>query len=66
LAGILKRWKLDMPVIDVAIEAHASTNASSLTFPIDGHLNEAGHAYIAERAAGPLRALIDASLLFAN
>ena len=49
--GIMAGWGLDIPVIDVAIKAPAFPNRQALTFPIDGHLTEAGHAYLAGEAA---------------
>jgi hypothetical protein len=58
LARILANWHLDIPVIDVAIKARARPDRHTLTFPIDGHLTDAGHAYIAAEAAGALEALL--------
>jgi hypothetical protein len=60
LAEILSSWKLSVPVLDVAIEARARPDWYSLVFPVDGHLNEAGHAYIAEKAAPFLQVLAEA------
>ena len=51
-------WGLDIPVIDVAIKARALPDRQALTFPVDGHLNEAGHAYIAQEAAPALQAFL--------
>lgn len=59
LGTILQDWGIDIPVVDVAIRARARPRWSSLVFPFDGHLNEAGHEYLAGEAAAPLRALLD-------
>jgi hypothetical protein len=59
LARILANWHIDVPVIDVAIEARERRDWASLVFPFDGHLNESGHAYVAREAASPLRAALD-------
>ena len=59
LARILSSWGIDVPVIDVAIRARARADWASLIFPFDGHLNEAGHDYLAQEAIGPLRAVLD-------
>lgn len=58
LAEILAGWGLEVPVIDVAIQAVARPDHPSLTFPIDGHLNESGHAYVARQAAPHLAAFL--------
>jgi hypothetical protein len=58
LARIMRNWGLPIPVIDVAVKARAIPNRQALTFPIDGHLTEAGHAYLATQAAPALRALL--------
>jgi hypothetical protein len=58
LARIMANWGLEIPVIDVAIKARARPDHQSLTFPVDGHLNEAGHAYIAQEAAPYLQAFL--------
>ncbi len=58
LARIMANWGLDIPVIDVATKARARPDRQSLTFPVDGHLNEAGHAYIAEAAAPYLQGFL--------
>jgi hypothetical protein len=60
LARILADWKIEAPVIDVAIEALASPHFESLLFPRDGHLNESGHAFVARAALPPLRATLAA------
>jgi hypothetical protein len=59
LARILARWQIDIPVIDIAIQARARRDWASLVFPFDGHLNETGHGYLAREAVGPLRAVLD-------
>jgi hypothetical protein len=59
LAGILARWQIDVPVIDIAIRARARRDWASLVFAFDGHLNETGHEYLAQEAIGPLRAFLD-------
>jgi len=63
LARILVSWGFEIPVIDVAIEARARADYRSLTFPIDGHLNESGHAYIAAQTAPSLKALLGEAVL---
>jgi hypothetical protein len=55
LAEILARWQIGVPVIDVAIMARARPDWSRLVFASDGHLNETGHAYLAEMATPQLR-----------
>jgi hypothetical protein len=57
LKMILADWRVDIPVIDVAMKAVDRPDFRSLIFPVDGHLNEAGHAYLAEEAAPALRAV---------
>ncbi len=59
LARILARWRIDIPVFDIAIRARARRDWASLVFPFDGHLNESGHDYLAREAIGPLRAFLD-------
>ncbi len=59
LARILASWQIDIPVIDIAVKARARRDWASLVFPLDGHLNEAGHEYLAREAIGPLRTLLD-------
>ncbi len=61
LACILADWKLDIPVVDVAIKARALPGNHGLTFPIDGHLTESGHTYVARQAAPALRSMITPS-----
>jgi hypothetical protein len=58
LAQILADWQIDVPVIDVAIKAVARPDHAQLTFPIDGHLTDMGHAYLAQEAAPSLRAVL--------
>ena len=58
LARILASWRIDVPVIDLAIRARARRDWTALIFPYDGHLNETGHAYLAQEAAAPLRATL--------
>ena len=58
LAAYLPSWGLDIPVIDVAIKARALADRNTLTFPIDGHLTERGHEYLACEAAPALQALL--------
>lgn len=60
LSTILASWGLAIPVIDVAIKARAVKNRQALTFPIDGHLTESGHTYIACETAPALQALLTA------
>ena len=59
LAGIFSAWGLEIPLIDVAIKAIALPDHRALTFPIDGHLTEAGHEYIAREAAPAVAALLE-------
>jgi hypothetical protein len=54
LGRILADWKLDIPVIDYAVEVIARPNYPSLLFPRDGHLNESGHRALAEHVSEPL------------
>ncbi len=58
LARILASWRIDVPVIDLAIQARARRDWTTLVFPYDGHLNETGHAHLAQEAAAPLRAVL--------
>jgi hypothetical protein len=58
LARILANWRLEIPVIDVAIKARARPDHRALLFPLDGHLNDAGHAYIAAEAAPSLQSIL--------
>jgi len=58
LTRILTSWRLDIPLIDVAIKARARPDYQSLTFPVDGHPNDAGHAYIAQETAPCLQAFL--------
>jgi hypothetical protein len=59
LDGIISGWGLEIPVIDVAIKARLFPNHQTLTFPIDGHLTDSGHAHVASEAAPALAALIN-------
>jgi hypothetical protein len=63
LARILADWGLDIPVIDIAIRARARPDYERLLFPVDGHLNEAGHALVAREAAPALEAVLSATAL---
>jgi hypothetical protein len=63
LTRILASWGIDAPVIDVAIQAVARADHPSMTFPIDGHLNESGHAYVARQAAPRLERFLDETAL---
>jgi hypothetical protein len=58
LARIVADWKLDIPVIDVAIDARSRPDWASLVFPADGHLTVTGHDYLARAAAPKLQALL--------
>lgn len=55
LARILADWGLDAPVIDLSAPMIALPDYPRFTFPLDGHLNPSGHAYVAEHAVAPLR-----------
>ena len=46
-------------MIDIAIKARMIPNRQALTFPIDGHLTDSGHAHLAGEAAPVLAALIE-------
>jgi hypothetical protein len=59
LALILADWKIEAPVIDVAAEALALPRFGNFLFPRDGHLNELGHAYVANAALPRLRAALE-------
>ena len=59
LARIMTGWDLDIPVIDIAIKARALSNRGALLYPVDGHLTEAGHAYLASEAAPAIEALLE-------
>jgi hypothetical protein len=56
LTQILADWRVDVPVIDIAIKAVARPDHAKLTYPVDGHLTTAGHAYLAQEAAAGLKA----------
>jgi hypothetical protein len=66
LARILADWKIEAPVIDVAIDALVSPHFESLLFPRDGHLNESGHAFVAKAALPSLRATLAATAVTAS
>ena len=66
LARILADWKIEAPVIDVAIDALSSPHFEGLLFPRDGHLNESGHAFVARSALPPLRAALAATAVTAS
>jgi len=66
LARILADWKIEAPVVDVAMEALVSPHFERLLFPRDGHLNESGHAYVAQAALPPLRAALAAPAVTAS
>jgi hypothetical protein len=66
LALILAGWKIEAPVIDVAVEALASPRFESFLFPRDGHLTESGHAYVAKTSLPRLRAALDGPALTAS
>ena len=59
LGRIISGWGLDIPVIDVAIKARAIPNRQALTFPIDGHLTDLGHAHLASEAAPAIAVLVE-------
>jgi hypothetical protein len=61
LERILAGWGLDIPVIDVAVRARAKPDYERLIFPVDGHLNENGHAFLAQEAAPALEAVLTAA-----
>jgi hypothetical protein len=58
LARMLADWHVDIPVIDVATKARAKQDHHLLQFPLDCHLNEAGHEYVAQEAAPALKAFL--------
>ncbi len=66
LARILADWKIEAPVVDVAMEALVSPHFERLLFPRDGHLNESGQAYVAQAALPPLRATLAAPAVTAS
>jgi hypothetical protein len=55
---ILSDWRIEAPVIDVAVDAIKAPQFERLLFPRDGHLNESGHVYVAEAALPSLRAAL--------
>jgi hypothetical protein len=58
IGQIVADWGIDARVIDIAIKALARPDHPRLLFPRDGHLNEAGHAFLAAEAIAPLRAAL--------
>ena len=54
LAQIFRAWGIKAPVIDVAAKANATHRPSRLVFRYDGHLNPAGHRFLADSALEPL------------
>jgi hypothetical protein len=66
LTRILADWKIEAPVIDVAMNALSSPHFESLLFPRDGHLNELGHAFAAKAALPSLRATLAATAVTAS
>lgn len=58
LECILADWQLEIPVIDVAIEARSRPDWASMVFASDGHLTDAGHDYFARAAAPRLRLVL--------
>jgi lysophospholipase L1-like esterase len=59
LRRILDDWKLDIPVIDYAVEVIARPDYPSLLFPRDGHLNESGHQALAANVRPALEKTLD-------
>src|SRR5262249_40809101 len=53
LAQILADWRIDVPVLDVAIEALMEPDFPRLLLPRDGHLTGLGPAYVAPAALPP-------------
>jgi hypothetical protein len=62
LAEILASWNIRVPLLDTAVEARSRPDWYTLLFPTDGHLNESGHAFVAELAAPFLEKTIAASM----
>jgi hypothetical protein len=58
IGRLVADWQIDAPVIDLATAAVAAPNCERLVFPQDGHLNEAGHAFIAASAIPALRSAL--------
>jgi hypothetical protein len=58
LRAILANWKIEAPVVDVAVQALQLPHFENLLFPRDGHLNDLGHAYVAQAALTPLQAAL--------
>jgi hypothetical protein len=54
LAQIFRSWGIQAAVIDVAAQAMATAHPGRLVFFLDGHLNAAGHRYLADIALEPL------------
>jgi hypothetical protein len=55
LGRIIAGWGIDAPVLDLAAAAAAAPHPERLLFDRDGHLNEAGHAFLAAQAIPALR-----------
>jgi hypothetical protein len=58
LARILTDWKLEIPVIDGAIEIRSRPDWASLVFATDGHLTASGHDHFARLATPKLQAFL--------
>lgn len=55
LGRMMADWRIDVPVIDIAVAAAAAPQRERLVFPRDGHLNQAGHEFVSDTALAPLR-----------
>jgi hypothetical protein len=58
LTEILTSWGIDVPVIDYAVDVIARPDYPRFLFPRDGHLNEAGHRFLAANVVNPLQAAL--------
>jgi hypothetical protein len=58
LGRILADWRIDAPVIDIAMAAAAQPDPRNMVFARDGHLNPAGHVFVATAALPPLRTFV--------